>query len=123
MQLNKLKSGIKNSTQVTLNLSSNKFGECNDETNFPYKLLLINTQISKVRKAFPNSSSANIKFSKTQLLKMVQFGRILIPGDLSYPSKIIDFFLKEADNLNLNKTINIELIKKGPDYKFRRRYS
>ena len=123
MQLNKLKSGIKNSTQVTLNLSSNKFGECNDETDFPYKLLLINTQISKVRKAFPNSSSANIKFPKTQLLKMVQFGRILIPGDLPYPSKIIDFFLKEADNLNLNKTINIELIKKGPDYKFRRRYS
>ena len=76
MQLNKLKSGIKNSTQVTLNLSSNTFGERNDETKFRYELLLINTQISKVRKGFPNGSSANIKFSKTQLPKMVQFGGI-----------------------------------------------
>ena len=32
-QPNKLKSGIKNSTQVTLNLSSNAVGEYNDETN------------------------------------------------------------------------------------------
>ena len=36
-QLNKLKSEIKNSTQVTLNLSSYVVGESNDETNFPYR--------------------------------------------------------------------------------------
>ena len=42
-QLNKLKSGIKNGTQVTLNLSSNLVGGSNDETNFPHKLLLTNT--------------------------------------------------------------------------------
>ena len=38
-QLNKLKSGITNGTEVTLNLSSNEVGESNDESNFPYKLL------------------------------------------------------------------------------------
>ena len=32
--LNKLKSGIKNETEVTLNLSSNLIGISNDETNF-----------------------------------------------------------------------------------------
>ena len=42
-QLNKLKSRIKNGTQVTLNLSSNAVVESNDETNFPQKLLLTNT--------------------------------------------------------------------------------
>ena len=42
-QLNKLKSGITNGTEVTLNLSSNAVGESNDESNFPYKLLWTNT--------------------------------------------------------------------------------
>ena len=44
LQLNKLKSGIKNGTQVTLNLSSNAVGESNEEISFPHKLLLTNTQ-------------------------------------------------------------------------------
>ena len=34
------------------NFSSNLIGNSNDETNFPYKLLLIATQVSKIRKAF-----------------------------------------------------------------------
>ena len=48
------------------------FGSSNDKTNFPYKLLLTNTQVSKIRKVFTNGSSANIKFSKTQLFEIVQ---------------------------------------------------
>ena len=47
-QFNKLKSAIKNGTEVTLNLSSSLIGNSNDETNFPHKLLLTNTQISKI---------------------------------------------------------------------------
>ena len=43
-QLNKLKSGIENGTEVTLILSSNVVGSSNDETNFPHKLLLTITQ-------------------------------------------------------------------------------
>ena len=39
-QLNKLKSGTKNGTEVTLKLSSNVDGDSNDENNFPHKLLL-----------------------------------------------------------------------------------
>ena len=60
-QLNKLKSGIKNRTKITLKISSNVIGDSNDENNFPRKLLLTNTHISKLRKAFANNSSANIK--------------------------------------------------------------
>ena len=66
-QLNKLKSGIKNDTEVTLNLSSNKIRNSTNETNFPRKLLLTNTQVLRIRKVFANGSSGNIKFSKTQL--------------------------------------------------------
>ena len=35
-QLNKLKSAIKNRTEVTLNLSSNLIENSNDENNFPH---------------------------------------------------------------------------------------
>ena len=73
-QLNKLKSGIQNCTEVTLKLSSNVVGDSNDENIIPHKLLLTNTQVSKLRKAFASNSSANIKLSKTQLPKIGQSG-------------------------------------------------
>ena len=38
-QLNRLKSTIKNETDVVLRLSSNMIGNSNDETNFPHKSL------------------------------------------------------------------------------------
>ena len=41
-QLNKLKSAIKNKTEVVLRLSSNIIGNSDDETSFPHKLLLTN---------------------------------------------------------------------------------
>ena len=47
-------------------------GNSNDETYFPHKLLFTDTQISNICKAFENGSSANIKFSKIQLFKIVQ---------------------------------------------------
>ena len=40
-------------------------------------MLLTNTQVSKLRKAFANNSSANIKLSKTQLHKIGQIGEFL----------------------------------------------
>ena len=76
-QLNKLKSAIKNETEVVLRLSSNMIGDSNDETNFPHKLLLTDRQVLNIRKAFSDNSSADIKFSKTQLSKMIQSGGFL----------------------------------------------
>ena len=74
-QLNKFKSAIKIETEVVLRLSSNMTG--NVETNFPHKLLLTNRQVSNLRKAFPNHSSADIKLSKTKLSKIIQSGEFL----------------------------------------------
>ena len=44
-QFNKLRSGIKNGTEVTLNLSSIRIGNANDETSFSHKLLLTNRHL------------------------------------------------------------------------------
>ena len=82
-QLNKLKSRIKNVTEVTLKLSSNVVGNSNDESNFPHNLLLTTTQVSRHRKALAYSSSTNIKLSETQSHKIEQsrefLGRVLRP--------------------------------------------
>ena len=74
-QLNKFNSAIKNVTKVVLRLSSNVIRD--SETNFPRKLLLTNRQLSKLRKAFANHLSADIKLSKIQLSKMIQSGGFL----------------------------------------------
>ena len=39
---------MKNGAEITLNLSSNLVGNSNDETNFPYKLTVTNTQVLKI---------------------------------------------------------------------------
>ena len=80
-QLNKLKSAIKNEAEVVLRLSSNMI--CDNETNFPHKLLLTNWQVVNPSKAFANYLSTDIKLSKTQLSEMIQsegfIGRLLGP--------------------------------------------
>ena len=60
--------------EVTLNISSNVTDNCNDETNFPHKLLLSNTHVSWLCPSFANNSSASMKLSKTQLSKIGQPG-------------------------------------------------
>ena len=60
-----------------MKISSNVVGDSDDDNNFPRKLLLTNTQVSRLRKAFANNSSANIKLSKTQLHKIGQSGGFL----------------------------------------------
>ena len=77
LKLNRLKSGTKNNTEVTLKLSSNVAGGSNNENSFTYKLLLTNTQVSRLRKVFANNLSVNIKISKTQLQKIGQSGEFL----------------------------------------------
>ena len=73
-QLNKLKSAIKNEIDVVIRLSPNMIGDSNDEVNFAHELLLTDRQVSTIRKAFSNNSSVDIKFSKTQLSKILQSG-------------------------------------------------
>ena len=44
-KLNKLKSEIKNGTEVTLNFSTNLIGCSNGESNFAHELLLTDAQV------------------------------------------------------------------------------
>ena len=71
LQFNNLKSEIKNGTKVALKIFYlNVVGKSNDENNFLHKLLLADTQVSKLHKALANGSSTKIKLSKTQLHKI-----------------------------------------------------
>ena len=76
-QLKKLKSSIKNETDVVLRISSNMVGNSNDNTNFPHELLLTNKQVANIRKAFAKNTLTDIKLSKAQLSKMIESGRFL----------------------------------------------
>ena len=91
-QLNKLKSAIKNETEVVLRLSSIMIGD--NETDFPHKLLLTNRQVANLRKAFANYLSTDIKLSKAQLSKMIGAGGFL--------DKLLGPLLKTASPLIKN---------------------
>ena len=68
-QLNKWKSGIKNSTEVTLKLPWNVVGDSNDDTNFPQKLSLTNTQVSRLRKGLKMVHQPIQKYQKLNCIK------------------------------------------------------
>ena len=74
-------------------------------------------QVSKICKASGSGLSGSIKFSKTQLSKIVQLRGILMPGEFRYstflPNKVFDSFLKEGGNMDLRKIINEESLRKA----------
>ena len=93
-QLNKLKSSIKNETDVVLRISSNMVSNSNDNTKFPHELLLTNRQVANIRKSFAKNTliknvikKIDTKLSKTQLSKMIQSGGFLgnLLGKLAGP--------------------------------------
>ena len=104
-ELNKLKSAIKNESELVLRLSTNMAGD--DETNFPHKLLLFNRQVSNLRIVFANKSSTNIKLSKTQISSMMQSGGFL--GRLLGPVLKIGFPLIKNEIKPLAKNVLIPL--------------
>ena len=98
-QLSKLKSAIKNETDVVSRISSNMVG--NNNTNFPHELLLNNRQVANICKAFANHLPIDIKLSNTQLSKMIQSGRFL--------GRLLGPLLKTG--LPLIKSVIIPLVK------------
>ena len=59
---------------MTLNLLSNVIGNSNDKTNFPYRLLLTDRQVARLRKVYSNGSAVTIKSTKIQLYEIQQSG-------------------------------------------------
>ena len=66
-QLNKLKPAAKNRTRTILRLNKKNFK--NEE--LPHELFLTTRQIIKLRNAFANNMSIDIKLSKAQIYKKI----------------------------------------------------
>ena len=70
-QLKQLKDAVKDNTGTTLRINVKMF----DGNDLPHELLLTTRQ--KLRNAFNNNTSADIKLSKTQIAKIIQSGGFL----------------------------------------------
>ena len=77
------------------------------------KLLLTDTQVQKIGKAFANGSSANIKISKNPLSKIVQLG-----GFLFGPPSIFGLLIQEMRSSGnwIKNLFGKELMNKDPKY-------
>ena len=71
-QLKKLKTAVKDKTETTLRTSLKMF----NGNDLPYELLLTTRQ-KKLRNAFNNNMSIDLKLSKAQVSKIVQSGGFL----------------------------------------------
>ena len=69
-QLKKLKDAVRNNTRTTLRINSKMF----DGNNLPHELLLTTRQKTKIRNAFNNNMSTDLKLSKAQINKITQSG-------------------------------------------------
>ena len=72
-QLKKLKAAVKNKTGTILRISFKKF----NGNDLPHELLLTTRQKTKLRNAFNNNMSTDLKLSKAQISKIVQSGGFL----------------------------------------------
>ena len=67
-QLSKLKSAAKNKTGATLRITNQKF----QDEELPHVLFLTTKQTTKIRNAFANSMSTDIKLSIAEICKAIQ---------------------------------------------------
>ena len=74
-QLKKLKNPVKNKTGATLRISLKMF----NGNDMPHELLLPTKQKTKLRNAFNNNMSTDLKLSKAQTSKIIQSGGFLGP--------------------------------------------
>ena len=72
-QLKKLKNAVKNKTGTALRISLKMF----NGNDLPHELLLTTRQKTKLRNAFNNNMSTDLKFSKAQILRIIQSGGFL----------------------------------------------
>ena len=72
-EMKKLKDAVKDNTGTTLRINSEMF----DGNDLPHELLVTTRQNSKLSNALNNNTSADIKFSKSQINKIIQSGRFL----------------------------------------------
>ena len=71
--LKNLKTAVKNKTGTTLRMSLKMF----DGDNLPHELFLMTNRKIKLRNAFNNNISTDLKLSKAQISKIIQSGGFL----------------------------------------------
>ena len=91
-QKTKLRSAIKNNSELTLRLK-------HENLSGPDELMLTTTQISHIKKAISNGTGADIKISKTQIRKSVKYGGNLFGALTSLGAKILPYAAKAAPAL------------------------
>ena len=69
-QLKKLKTAVKDKTGTTLRMSLKMF----DGNDLPHELFLTTRPNTKLRNAFNNNLSTDLKLSKEQISKIIQCG-------------------------------------------------
>ena len=82
-QLKKLKTTVKNKTGTILRISFKMF----NGNNLPHELLFTTRQKTKLRNAFNNNKSTDLKFSKAIISTIIQSGGFLgsLLGKLAVP--------------------------------------
>ena len=75
-QWSKLKSAAKNKRETILRLSKKNF----KDEELPHELFLTIRQITKIRNAFVNNMSTDVRFSKVGISKIIQSGGFLVLG-------------------------------------------
>ena len=88
MQLEKLKTAVKDKTGTTLRMNLKML----DGNYLSHQLLLTTRQKAKLRNAFNNNMSTDLKLSKAQIFKIIQSGGFL--GSLL--SKVAGSLMKVA---------------------------
>ena len=91
-QIKNLKDAVKDNTILRISL------KMFDENDLPHELLLTRRRKTKLRNAFNNNMSVDIKFSKAQISKIIQSGGFL--GSLL--SKLAGPLMKVAVHLAKN---------------------
>ena len=72
-QLKNINNAVSNNTETTLRISLKMF----NGNNLPHELLLTTRQKTKIRNAFNNNMSTDIKVFKAQINKIIQSGGFL----------------------------------------------
>ena len=100
-QLKKLKTAVKDKTGTTLRMSLKMFSG----KDLPHVLLLTTRQKAKLRSAFNNKMSTDLKLSKAPISKIIQSGGFL--GSLL--SKLAGPLMKVAIPLAKNVLVSLEI--------------
>ena len=115
-QLKKLKTAVKNKTGTTPRITLKMF----NGNDLSHKLLLKTRQKTKLRTAFNNNMSTDLKLSKAQIYQIIQSGGFL--GSLL--SKLAGPLMKVATLLakNVLAPLGITAAASAIDQEFKRKY-